>query len=177
MKPITWGSTPMNRMDRLGSHLSGTEQPCAIAPGAHGTPFRADNLAFCAARRVRVEEQGQLVEQIHPDLSVEPRELIAAGDVRPLEFRFQDGWVEHGQEGIPDREVSPLSAEQRESWRARNLRRAIRLSDSSSIAQQLLLRARKQLEKVRNSTPARRSGDCTRYRTCASHHAPAGGGR
>lgn len=121
--------------------------------GLTGTPFRADNLAFCAARRVRVEEQGQLVEQIHPDLSVEPRELIAAGDVRPLEFRFQDGWVEHGQEGIPDREVSPLSAEQRESWRARNLRRAIRLSDSSSIAQQLLLRARKQLEKVRNKHP------------------------
>jgi len=46
-----------------------------------------------------------------------------------------------------------LSAEQRESWRARNLRRAIRLSDSSSIAQQLLLRARKQLEKVRDKHP------------------------
>jgi hypothetical protein len=50
--------------------------------------------------------------------------------VRPLEFRFQDGSVEHGrerQEGT--REVSPLSAEARESWRARNLRRAIRLGD------------------------------------------------
>ena len=121
--------------------------------GLTGTPFRADNLAFCAARRVRVEEAGQFIEQIQPDLSVEPRELINAGDVRPLEFRFQDGWVEHGQEGIPDREVSPLSAEQRESWRARNLRRAIRLSDSSSIAQQLLLRARKKLENVRQRHP------------------------
>ena len=121
--------------------------------GLTGTPFRADNLAFCAARRVRVEEAGQFIEQIQPDLSVEPRELINAGDVRPLEFRFQDGWVEHGQEGILDREVSPLSAEQRESWRARNLRRAIRLSDSSSIAQQLLLRARKKLENVRQRHP------------------------
>ena len=121
--------------------------------GLTGTPFRADNLAFCAARRVRVEAQGELVEQISPDLCVEPRELIAAGDVRPLEFRFQDGWVEHSREGLPDRDVSPLSAEQRESWRARNLRRAIRLSDSSSIALQLLLRARKQLERVRLTHP------------------------
>ena len=121
--------------------------------GLTGTPFRADNLAFCAARRVRVEEAGQLVEQIHPDLSVEPRELIEAGDVRPLEFRFQDGWVEHSAQGMPDREVSPLSAEQRESWRARNLRRAIRLSDSSSIAQLLLLRARNKLQSVRERHP------------------------
>ncbi len=137
-----WGRTFLDLSSRARVRL-----------GLTGTPFRADNLAFCAARRVRVEEQGQLVEQIHPDLSVEPRELIAAGDVRPLEFRFQDGWVEHSQEGIPDREVSPLSAEQRESWRARNLRRAIRLSDSSSIAQQLLIRARKQLKKVRDKHP------------------------
>ena len=121
--------------------------------GLTGTPFRADNLAFCAARRVRVEEAGQLVEQIHPDLSVEPRELIEAGDVRPLEFRFQDGWVEHSQQGMADREVSPLSEEQRESWRARNLRRAIRLSDSSSIAQLLLLRARNKLQGVREHHP------------------------
>ena len=61
--------------------------------GLTGTPFRADNLAFCAARRVRIQEGGQLVEQISPDLCVDPREQIAAGDVRPLEFRFQDGWV------------------------------------------------------------------------------------
>ena len=126
---------------------------CRLRLGLTGTPFRADNLAFCAARRVRVESQGELVEQISPDLCVEPRELIAAGDVRPLEFRFQDGWVEHSREGMPDRDVSPLSAEQRESWRARNLRRAIRLSDSSSIALQLLLRARRQLAKVRQSHP------------------------
>ena len=53
----------------------------------------------------------------------------------------------------PDR-VSPLSAEQRESWRARNLRRAIRLSDSSGIALQLLLRA------------------VVSWRRCASHPRP-----
>ena len=121
--------------------------------GLTGTPFRADNLAFCAARRIRIQEGGQLVEQISPDLCVEPRELIAAGDVRPLEFRFQDGWVEHSREGKPDRDVSPLSEEVRESWRARNLRRAIRLSDSSSIAQQLLIRARRKLEQVREQHP------------------------
>lgn len=126
---------------------------CRLRLGLTGTPFRADNLAFCAARRVRVEQQGELVEQISPDLCVEPRELIAAGDVRPLEFRFQDGWVEHSREGQPDRDVSPLSAEHRESWRARNLRRAIRLADSSSIALQLLLRARRQLDTVRQSHP------------------------
>ena len=124
-------------------------QSAKLRLGLTGTPFRADNLAFCAARRVQVEEAGERMEQILPDLSVEPRELIAAGDVRPLEFRFQDGWVEHSQDGQPDREVSPLSSEQRESWRARNLRRAIRLAVSSSIALQLLLRARNQLERVR----------------------------
>ena len=52
------GVDPMNRMDPSGVTPSGTEQPCAIALGLTGTPFRADNLAFCAARRVRVEEQG-----------------------------------------------------------------------------------------------------------------------
>ena len=137
-----WGRTFLE----LSSHAR-------LRLGLTGTPFRADNLAFCAARRVRVEEAGQLVEQIHPDLSVEPRALIEAGDVRPLEFRFQDGWVEHSQEGQPDREISPLSAEQRESWRARNLRRAIRLSDRSSIAQLLLVRARNKLENVRKRHP------------------------
>ena len=128
-------------------------QSARLRLGLTGTPFRADNLAFCAARRVQVEQDGERMEQIQPDLSVEPRELIAAGDVRPLEFRFQDGWVEHSQDGHPDREVSPLSSEQRESWRARNLRRAIRLADSSSIALQLLLRARSQLERVRQHHP------------------------
>jgi len=121
--------------------------------GLTGTPFRADNLAFCAARRIRMEEGGQLVEQISPDLCVEPRELIAAGDVRPLEFRFQDGWVEHSHAGTTHRDVSPLSEETRESWRARNLRRAIHLSDSGSIAQQLLIRARRKLEQVRDDHP------------------------
>ena len=73
--------------------------------------------------------------------------------MRPLEFRFQDGWVEHSREGHPDRDVSPLSAEQRESWRARNLRRAIRLADSSSIGQQVLLRAQQKLNKLRERQP------------------------
>jgi len=122
--------------------------------GLTGTPFRADNLAFCAARRVRVREGDQIIERIAPDLSVEPRQLILAGDVRPLEFRFQDGWVEHGRpQTSTDTETSPLSAEIRESWRARNLRRAIQLGDSSSIALRLLLNARKRLERVRASHP------------------------
>ena len=131
--------------------------------GLTGTPFRADNLAFCAARRVRVHDGQEWVEQIRPDLSVEPRELIAAGDVRPLEFRFQDGWVDHGRlaetlaEGqtvaVGDSERSPLSLEQRESWRARNLRRAISLGDSSSIALRVLLGARRRLELVRRQHP------------------------
>jgi len=121
--------------------------------GLTGTPFRADNLAFCAARRVRQLQGDELVEQIIPDLCVEPRELIAAGDVRPLEFRFQDGWVEHSREGHPDRDVSPLSAEARESWRARNLRRAIRLADSSSIGQQVLLKAQRRLSSIREQHP------------------------
>ena len=117
--------------------------------GLTGTPFRADNLGFCAARRIQTIQNGERIEQIQPDLCVEPRELIAAGDVRPLEFRFQDGWVEHSQEGCPDRDVSPLSQEQRESWRARNLRRAIRLADSSGIGQQVLLQAQQRLTLVR----------------------------
>ena len=127
--------------------------------GLTGTPFRADNLAFCAARRERVRDGQEWVEQIVPDLSVEPRQLIVAGDVRPLEFRFQDGWVDHGRQAelletgqtaaVGDVERSPLSQEQRESWRARNLRRAIQLGDSSSIALRLLLNARRRLERVR----------------------------
>ncbi|CAK6697312.1 DEAD/DEAH box helicase [Synechococcus sp. CBW1107] len=122
--------------------------------GLTGTPFRADNLAFCAARRVQATEGDTTVERIVPDLSVEPQELIAAGDVRPLEFRFQDGCVDHGRRpDDPDGETSPLSAEERESWRARNLRRAIQLGDSSSIALHLLIRARRKLEEVRQEHP------------------------
>jgi superfamily II DNA or RNA helicase len=122
--------------------------------GLTGTPFRADNLAFCAARRIQVHDGEAWVEQIAPDLSIEPRDLIVAGDVRPLEFRFQDGWVDHGRHDQPgDTERSPLSQEQRESWRARNLRRAIRLGDSSSIALRLLLNARQRLEVVRRQHP------------------------
>ena len=142
------------------SRLSGSAR---LRLGLTGTPFRADNLAFCAARRVRVLEGGEWVEHIVADLNVEPRQLILAGDVRPLEFRFQDGWVDHGRqaellesgETVPVGEVerSPLSQEQRESWRARNLRRAIQLGDSSSIALRLLLNARRRLETVRRRHP------------------------
>lgn len=117
--------------------------------GLTGTPFRSDNLEFCSARKIRIHSNGELLEQINPDISVEPRELISTGDVRPLEFHFQDGWVEHSYEGYPDRELSPLSQEQRESWRARNLRRATHISSPTSIGVQLLLKARKQLFKVR----------------------------
>ncbi|MFL0774152.1 MAG: DEAD/DEAH box helicase [Prochlorococcus sp.] len=137
-----WGRTFLDLTNRSRLRL-----------GLTGTPFRADNLAFCAARKVRVETGGELMEQISPDLCVEPRDLIAAGDVRPLVFHFQDGWVEHSPEGQPDRDVSPLSAEQRESWRARNLRRAIRLSGKGSIAGEVLKKARSQLTKLRSQHP------------------------
>jgi superfamily II DNA or RNA helicase len=137
-----------------GHAFSSLSQGASLRLGLTGTPFRADNLAFCAARRVQVRDGQEWVEQIAPDLSVEPRQLIAAGDVRPLEFRFQDGWVDHGREGERvEQERSPLSLEQRESWRARNLRRAIRLGDSSSIALRLLLNARRRLEAVRREHP------------------------
>jgi superfamily II DNA or RNA helicase len=123
--------------------------------GLSGTPFRADNLAFCAARRLQVLERGVVCERIVPDLCVEPRRLIVAGDVRPLEFRFQDGIVDHGRPrgGADDGESSPLSAEQRASWQARNLRRAIRLGDGAGIAVRLLLQARQRLERVRQEHP------------------------
>jgi superfamily II DNA or RNA helicase len=131
-----------------GHAFSTLTATAALRLGLTGTPFRADNLAFCAARRQRFRQGEEVLEQIMPDLCVEPRQLISAGDVRPLEFRFQDGWVDHGRPG-GDSETSPLSAETRESWRARNLRRAIRLGDGSSIALRLLLGARRRLERLR----------------------------
>jgi hypothetical protein len=129
-----------------GHAFSSLTASAALRLGLTGTPFRADNLAFCAARRELLRQGTEIVERIVPDLCVEPRQLISAGDVRPLEFRFQDGWVDHGRpaadgDGSGDSETSPLSAESRESWRARNLRRAIRLGDGSSIALRLLLGA------------------------------------
>lgn len=126
---------------------------CRLRIGLTGTPFRADNLGFCAARKAIVKKDGVLMEQISPDLCVEPRDLIAAGDVRPLAFHFQDGWVEHSAEGQPDRDVSPLSAEQRESWRARNLRRAVGISGPGSIGGHVLKKARSQLKKLRRLNP------------------------
>jgi len=132
-------------------HAFNTLTPtAALRLGLTGTPFRADQLGFCAARRVRLRDGDAMVERIVPDLCVEPRQLIAAGDVRPLEFRFQDGWVDHARPGsgaAPER--SCLSSETRESWRARNLRRAIRLADTSCIAQRVLLNARGRLEQLR----------------------------
>lgn len=131
------------------STLSGS---AALRLGLTGTPFRADQLAFCAARRQPRRDGDQITWQIVPDLCVEPRQLIDAGDVRPLEFRFQDGWVDHARPDAPaepEAERSCLSAETRESWRARNLRRAIRLGDTSSIALRVLLQARKGLARVR----------------------------
>jgi superfamily II DNA or RNA helicase len=143
-----------------GAAFSQLTTPARLRLGLTGTPFRADNLAFCAARRVRRHLGDRQIELISPDLSVEPRQLIAAGDVRPLEFRFQDGWVDHGRgtcaatgAGLGETETSPLSAELRESWRARNLRRAIQLGDPSSIALQVLLKARRRLERVRQEHP------------------------
>ncbi len=123
---------------------------CCIRLGLTGTPFRSDNLAFCSAKKVWIHSKGKPVELINPDLCVEPRELISTGEVRPLEFHFQDGWIEHIKEDHSSREISPLSTEQRELWRSRNLRRAIHLSDSSSIAVQLLIKASKKLDQVRS---------------------------
>jgi superfamily II DNA or RNA helicase len=129
-------------------------QAAQLRLGLTGTPFRADNLAFCAARRLRLRQGEEIVEQIAADLSVEPRELIAAGDVRPLEFCFQDGWVDHGRyPQATSLETSPISAESRESWRARNLRRAIEPGDESSIALRLLLQGRSRLEQLRQGHP------------------------
>jgi superfamily II DNA or RNA helicase len=137
-----------------GHAFSQLTEGARLRLGLSGTPFRADNLAFCAARRLRLREKGQVIERIIPDLCVEPQRLIVAGDVRPLEFHFQDGWVEHGRRSAdPGRETSPLSAEERESWRARNLRRAIRLGDGGGIAQRLLVQARLRLDRVRQSHP------------------------
>jgi len=137
-----------------GPAFSRLSAPAALRLGLSGTPFRADNLAFCAARRQPIAAEAGGGEHIVPDLSIEPRQLIEAGDVRPLEFRFQDGWVEHGrpQDG-DERERSPLSAESRESWRARNLRRAIRLGDGGGIALRVLLQARSRLAWVRQREP------------------------
>ena len=137
-----------------GPAFSRISAAATLRLGLSGTPFRADNLAFCAARRLPIPSDEGGGEQIVPDLSIEPRQLIEAGDVRPLEFRFQDGWVEHGriQEG-DEREHSPLSAESRESWRARNLRRAVHLGDGGGIALRVLLQARSRLAWVRQRDP------------------------
>jgi len=121
--------------------------------GLTGTPFRADQLGFCAASQKLVELDGSQQRVIAPDLCVEPQELIASGDVRPLQFRFQDGWVEHARAGDGDAERSPMSAEQRETWRARNLRRAVRLGDPSSIGLRVLLEARRRREALLQQHP------------------------
>ena len=122
--------------------------------GLTGTPFRADNLAFCAARRMRVRlDDGGWVEQIRPDLCVEPRELDRRRGCAPpgVPFPGRLGGTQPRRPTRPRR--FPLSREQRESWRARNLRRAIRLADSSSIGQQVLLRAQQKLNQLRERQP------------------------
>ena len=135
-----------------GQAFTTLTQSARLRLGLSGTPFRADQLAFCAARRIQVRDGSGISERIVPDLCVEPRQLIDAGDVRPLEFRFQDGWVDHARvDGDPER--SCLSAEDRECWRARNLRRAIRLGDQHGIALRVLLGARRALERVREQHP------------------------
>ena len=107
MKPTTWGWILMTPTTPPGRHILRTHRTLRPAHGAHRYPIsRADNLGFCAPAAYGCGWRGWLIEQIVPDLAVEPRELIAAGDVRPLEFRFQDGWVEHSREGLPDRDVS-----------------------------------------------------------------------
>tara|TARA_Y100001968_G_scaffold98016_1_gene87971 strand:+ start:13205 stop:14515 length:1311 start_codon:yes stop_codon:yes gene_type:complete len=133
-----------------GQSFSQITSGCLIRVGLTGTPFRADNLAFCSAKRIKFKHNGINTEQITPDLCIEPIDLISQGDVRPLEFHFQDGFIDHKYENKTEVEKSFLSQEIRESWRARNLRRAIKVSDSSSIAMHLLLRAKKKLDQVRN---------------------------
>ncbi|WP_295533827.1 DEAD/DEAH box helicase family protein [Synechococcus sp. UW140] len=116
--------------------------------GLTGTPFRADQLQFCSSHQQLVKINGISQRIITPDLVITPQELINSGDVRPLRFHFQDGWIEY-----ENKERSALSAEQRESWRARNLRRAVRLGDRSSIALQVLLQARKRREALQEQQP------------------------
>ena len=99
--------------------------------GLTGTPFRADNLAFCAARRVRLRQGSDVVEQIIPDLCVEPRDLIAAGDVRPLEFRFQDGWVSTAARDAGSRCLTAVGRGTRKLAGAQS-RRAIRWPPAAS---------------------------------------------
>ncbi|MBM5799691.1 MAG: DEAD/DEAH box helicase, partial [Cyanobacteria bacterium K_DeepCast_35m_m2_023] len=62
-----------------GTAFSTVTRPAALRLGLSGTPFRADQLAFCAARRICVRHGQGISERIVPDLCVEPRQLIAAG--------------------------------------------------------------------------------------------------
>ncbi|MEY4826408.1 MAG: hypothetical protein RLZZ430_2058 [Cyanobacteriota bacterium] len=116
--------------------------------GLTGTPFRADQLQFCSSRQKLLTIEGVPQRVITPDLVVTPQELISSGDVRPLRFHFQDGWIEY-----ENSDRSALSTEHRESWRARNLRQAVRLGDSSSIALQVLLQARRRREALQQQQP------------------------
>jgi len=130
----------------------------ALRVGLTGTPFRADRLGFCAARAhlETDDDDGGCHRVIAPDLCVEPRELIASGDVRPLVFHFQDGWVDHqrGEGGADPQATSPLSEERRESWRARNLRRAVGLGEPDGIARRVLASARCELMRLREQDPS-----------------------
>ncbi len=132
-----------------GKNFINLTKKSALRIGLTGTPFRADNLAFCSGRKIIIQEKDQVTEQITPDICIEPKDLISAGDVRPLEFHFQDGSVEYRKEGNHEKEKSNISEEVRTSWRASNLRKAISLKEESGIALQLLLRTKNKLDQIR----------------------------
>ncbi len=132
-----------------GNAFVSSTTSCSLKLGLTGTPFRSDNLIFCSAKSTIIKTEKNLFYEINPDLSVQSHELINSGDIRPLEFRFLDGLVEHIDSAqIP--QFSKVSSESRDTWRARNLRQIVKLSDPSTIAINLLIRAQKQLDRVRS---------------------------
>lgn len=145
------GLDPEDSEGGWGFGFEALSEGAGLRVGLTGTPFRADRLGFCAARAHLERDGGGCHRVIAPDLCVEPQELIASGDVRPLVFHFQDGWVDHrrGDGGGEPEASSPLSEERRESWRARNLRRAVALGDPGGIAHRVLAGARRELARLR----------------------------
>ena len=93
-----------------GYAFSRLSERAQLRLGLTGTPFRADNLGFCAARRIQVHDGQEWVEQIAPDLSVEPRELIQAGVCAPWNSVFKTaGWTTdaRGTPATPNAHPSP----------------------------------------------------------------------
>ena len=73
-------------------HISELTQHCRLRLGLTGTPFAPTTWPFARLAEC-LAPSNELIEQIVPDLAVEPRELIAAGDVRLVEFRAKTaGW-------------------------------------------------------------------------------------